>query len=182
MATTTLLTADDLYRLPDDGYHRYELAKGVLVTVAPPGFGHGGTAAELAYRLRGTVERLALGGQVVVEAGFKLQRNPDTVRAPDVAYVTAERLPPPEQRPGYFEGAPDLAVGIVSPNDTAAGVLEKVQEYLAAGARLVWVIESRTRTATVYRPDGTAQVLHESDTLSGEDVITGFAMAVRDLF
>jgi Uma2 family endonuclease len=182
MVATALMTADDLFRLPDDGLHRYELVQGVLVTMAPPGFGHGGTASEIAFHVRGGVERLGLGGRVVVEAGFRLQRDPDTVRGPDVAYVAAERLPPPERESEYFDGAPDLAVEVVSPNDTAAEVLEKVQEYLAAGTRLVWVVEPRTRTATAYRPDGSARVLHERDRLDGEDVLPGFTLAVGDVF
>ena len=182
MVATALLTADDLFRLPDDGFHRYELVKGELVTMAPPGFGHGGTAFRIARHAGNAVERLALGGEVVVEAGFMLQRDPDTVRGPDVAYVSAQRLPARDQRARYFEGAPDLAVEVVSPNDTVADVLEKVQEYLAAGTRLVWVAEERTRTVTVYRPNGSAQVLHESETLSGEEVLPGFTLAVRDIF
>jgi Uma2 family endonuclease len=182
MAATTLMTADDLYQLPDDGFHLYELVKGVLVTMAPPGFGHGGTAAAIARHAGNAVERLALGGEVVVEAGFLLGRDPDTVRGPDVAYVSAERLPSRDERARYFEGAPDLAVEVVSPIDTVADVLEKVQEYLAAGTRLVWVAEERTRTVTAYRPDGSAQVLHESETLSGEEVLPGFMLDVRDIF
>lgn len=182
MVATALLTADDLLRLPDDGFHRYELVKGVLVTMVPPGFGHGDTALTIAWHARNAVKELSLGGKVVVESGFMLGRDPDTVRGPDVAYVSAERLPLPDQRARYFEGAPDLAVEVVSPNDTVAEVLEKVQEYLSAGTRLVWVAEERTRTVTAYRPDGSAQVFHESETLTGEDVLPGFTLVVRDIF
>ncbi|MBI3970851.1 MAG: Uma2 family endonuclease [Chloroflexi bacterium] len=182
MVATTLMTAADLARLPDDGFHRYELAKGVLITMAPPGYGHGSTASQIAYLLRRGLEDLAIGGEVVVEAGFQLAADPDTVRGPDVAYVSAERLLAPADRAGYFPGAPDIVVEIVSPNDTAAEVLEKVQEYLPAGSRLVWVVESRTRTVTVYRPDGSAQVLRETDTLTGEDVLPGLSVPVRNIF
>src|SRR5687768_13497904 len=107
MVATALLTAEDLARLPDDGFHNYELVRGVLVTMAPPGFGHGGTASKIARHAGNAVERLGLGGEVVVETGFMLRRDPDTVRGPDVAYVSAARLPRPDQWARYFEGAPD---------------------------------------------------------------------------
>jgi Uma2 family endonuclease len=118
----------------------------------------------------------------VVEVGFVLEHDPDTVRAPDVAFVTAARVPDATSRGKYFDGAPDLAVEVVSPGDTAAEVLEKVQEYLAAGCQMVWVIESKTRTVVSYRPDGSAKVLREDDQLSGEDVLPGFSVPVRRVF
>lgn len=101
---------------------------------------------------------------------------------PDVSFVSAARLPPPELRTSYFEGAPDLAVEVVSPGDTATEVIEKVHEYLAAGTRLVWVADPKPRTVTAYRPDGSAYVYREADTLSGEEVLPGFTVLVRQLF
>jgi Uma2 family endonuclease len=184
MATTsaTLMTAAEFARLPDDNSVRQELVKGKVVTMPAPGFGHGGTAFQLARLLGNAADQLGLGGKVVVEAGFIVSSGPDTVRGPDVAYVSEDRLPPPERRAAFFRGAPDLAVEVISPGDTAAEVLEKVREYLTAGGRRVWVVEARTRTVTVYRPDGSAQVLQEGDVLTGEDVLPGVSIPVRDIF
>jgi Uma2 family endonuclease len=181
MATTTLMTAEDLLKLPDDGFHKHELVRGELVRMAPPGLGHGDTASAFVEVLRPFVRDHQLG-RVFTESGVVLARGPDTVRGPDVSFISAARLPPPEQRAGYFEGAPDLAIEVVSPGDTATEVLEKIHEYLAAGARLVWVADPKTRTVTAYRPDGSAHVYKEADTLSGEDVLPGFTVLVRQLF
>jgi Uma2 family endonuclease len=180
MATIALMTAEELLALPDDD-KRHELVRGELVAMAPPGFGHGRDTVALAVRLDAAAQAAGTG-IVVGEAGFRLTHDPDTVRAPDVAFVSANRLPAPEAAHRYFEGAPDLAVEIVSPGDTWSDVFEKVQEYLAAGSRLVWVVERRTRTVSVYRDDGSSQVLRADDTLSGEDVLPGFSLALRDLY
>jgi Uma2 family endonuclease len=116
------------------------------------------------------------------DTGFKIASDPDTVRAPDVAYVTAERLPPPEQRPGYFEGAPDLAVEIVSPTDTVSELGEKVEEYLAVGVRGIWIVDPANRTVTVHEPGQPVRILRELDTLEGGDVVPGFRCPVSELF
>ncbi len=110
-----------------------------------------------------------------------LRRHPDTVRGPDVSYVRPERVPE-EHIEKFWPGAPDVAVEVVSPDDTAAEVEEKVQEYLAAGARLVLVIHPRTRTMTVYRPDGTAAVLRPGDVFDGGEAMPGFTMPVSEVF
>lgn len=181
MATATIITAEELFNMPGDGFHRYELVRGEVVKMAPPGFDHGATAVVIASDLRAYVHEHG-GGVVVSETGFRINTDPDTVRAPDVAFVTEERLPPADQRAGYFPGAPDLAVEVVSPGDTATDVAEEVHEYLGAGSRLVWVVERKTRSVMVYRAGGTAQLLREPDTLSGEDVLPGFSVRVRDIF
>ena len=181
-ATQALLTAEELLRLSDDGRQRYELVKGVLVAMPPPGFGHGSISSGLSRRMGNTVEQAGLGGRVVVETGFQLTDEPDTVRSPDVAYVSAERLPTPDRWARYFLGAPDIAAEVVSPFDMATEVQQKVLEYLAAGSRLVWILEPRARTVTVYRGDGTVQLLREEDMLSGEDVLLGFNVRVGELW
>lgn len=178
-ATKTLLTAEDLLRLPDHGRRR-ELVKGELIEIAPVGVEHGDLAALILTRLRTYVEARRLG-LAATEIGFFLEHAPDTVRAPDVCFISAARLPPGRQE-GFFEGAPDLAVEVISPGDVAAEVESEVQDYLAHGARLVWVVHPRTRTVTVYYSDGSARVLHIGDTLEGEDVIPGFQLALADLF
>lgn len=181
MTTTSLLTAEDLYRLPNDRCHRYELVRGELVTAMPPGFDHGSDALRCGELLNAFVRPRRLG-RVVAETGFVLFRGPDTVRAPDVAYVVTDRLPPPAQSAKFFEGAPDLAVEVISPSDTTSEVIEKVREYLTSGTRLVWLVDRGTRSITVYRANGSAHLLQEDDELSGEDVLPGFSVRVREVF
>jgi Uma2 family endonuclease len=176
-----LMTAEELARLPDDGFHRYELVRGELRTMAPPGMDHGEDASNLVYFLKAHVRTYG-GGRVFVESGVRLARDPDTVRGPDVSYIAEHRLPPPGQRSGFFQGAPDLAVEVVSPSNSAADVAEKVQEYLTAGGRLVWVVDRPRRAVTVHRADGSRQQLGVGDTLSGEDVLPGFALPVAEVF
>ncbi len=176
------MTAEDLLRLPHDD-RRYELVRGELVPMPPVAGEHGGVAVNLASELRDVVRPAALGW-VVTETGFILTRDPDLVRAPDIAFIRRDRLTRDELAKGYVPFAPDLAVEIVSPNDSAADLVEKVQEYLHFGAQLVWLVEPRTRTVTVYRPDGSAQVLRATagDTLSGENVIPGISLPVAEVF
>ncbi len=115
------------------------------------------------------------------ETGFLIGRNPDTVRAPDVALVRAERIP--ESEPvGFFPGAPDLAVEVLSPSDAAGDVLAKVQDWLDAGCRAVWVLDPQTRTVTTYRTRRQIAVLCGSETLNGGDVLPGFEVPVARLF
>ncbi len=174
-----LLTAEDLWQMPRNG-RRYELVRGELVEMTPVGPRHGRIAVRLARRLDEFVEAHQLGA-VMVETGFCLECQPDTVRAPDVSFLSVKRLPP-ESHEGFVPGAPDLAVEIISPSERDADVQEKVMDYLTHGARLVWVVRPHQHTVTVYRADGTARVLRETDTLEGEDVIPGFALPVKVLF
>ena len=181
MAIATRVDAEEFARLQGPESKFCELVRGEIIQMAPPGFGHGGTAVRIAFPLEQVVREHQLGW-VVVESGFKLFRDPDTVRAPDVAFVSVARLPPLEERDGFFPGAPDLAVEVVSPGDTASEVFEKVQEYLTAGTRLVWVADARLQRVTVYRANGTVQFHGPDDALSGEDVLPGFTLAIRDIF
>jgi Uma2 family endonuclease len=177
---TKTMTAEDLWRMPDDG-HDYELVKGELIEMVPPGGQHGDIARRLAGKLGDLTDAHRLG-RVLVETGFWLARQPDTVRGPDISFITAERIPPGGLPVGFFPGAPDLAVEIVSPSDTASAIQAKVQDYLTYGTRLVWVVDPKTQTVTVYRPDGSAHVLGTNDTLSGEDLVPGFTLRITELF
>jgi Uma2 family endonuclease len=176
---TKLLTAEEFLHYPS-GEGRQELVRGRVVEMAPAGGGHGDTQTEFVLAMK-PVARAQHLGFVISETGFILSRAPDVVRAPDVAFIAHDRLPGglPE---GFIEGPPDIAVEIVSPGDTHTEVMEKIGEYLAAGARLVWVASRRSRTVTVHRSDGTAQTLRADDVLSGEDVMPGFEVRVADLF
>lgn len=175
-------TADELLDISTDSSHRYELRKGELTVMAPAGSEHGRTALRIGARIELFVEEHELGIAFAAETGFKLESDPDTVLAPDVAFVRRERQPAGRLPTSYFPGPPDLAVEVVSPHDTAPEVQDKVQQWLRFGAKLVWVVEPRTRTVTVFRPDGSAAVLQETDTLSGEDVLPGFSLALSQVF
>lgn len=176
-----LLTAEDLYDLPDDGRHRYELVDGRLVVSEPPGMTHGGITVNFAMLL-GTFVRQHRLGRVYGEAGYVLRRGPDTVRGPDLTFVRRDRLPAPEVAHRFYEGAPDLAVEIVSPGDRAGEIARTVAGYLAAGTRLVWVVYPARRTVVAHRPGGTTRVFGEDGTLDGGDVLPGFAAPVAEVF
>ena len=176
-----LLTADDLAKQPDNGT-RYELVKGVLQKMPPAGFEHGIRAAEIGSKLNVYVKTHKLGYVCGAETGFKIAQNPDTVRAPDAAFVSQASIERQGIVRGYWEGAPDLAVEVISPGDTYAEVAEKVEEWLTAGCRMVWVINPRRETIEVYRPNADFTILRGTDTLDGDDVVEGFQCQVQDIF
>ena len=167
-----LMTAEELLRLnlPNK---RTELVRGVLVVREPAGYQHGQVAAELLVAIANHVTANRLGRVFAAETGFTLARNPDTVRAPDVAFISTARLPDPAPR-GFAELAPDLAVEVLSPDDRPGEVLAKVGNWLTAGARLVWVADPVRVLARVYRADGSESILGATDALRGEDVLPGF--------
>ncbi len=168
-----LMTAEELLRtrIPDK---RTELVKGVLVVREPAGGRHGSVTINLTIRLGTHVERTRAGQLFAAETGFRLSREPDTVRAPDLAFVRRERLP--EAIPtGFPEFAPDLVVEVLSPDDRPGEVLAKVGDWLDSGVRLVWVIDPARRIARVYRQDGSQASLGEDEQLDGEDVLVGFS-------
>ena len=176
-----LLTADDLAKQPDNGT-RYELVKGVLQKMPPAGFEHGIRAAEIGSKLNVYVKTHKLGYVCGAETGFKIAQNPDTVRAPDAAFVSQASIERQGIVSGYWEGAPDLAVEVISPGDTYAEVAEKVEEWLTAGCRMVWGINPRRETIEVYRPNADFTILRGTDTLDGDDVVEGFQCQVQDIF
>jgi len=179
MTTQTLLTADELLRLSADG-GRYELVAGELRTMSPTGWEHGGLAAIFTTYLTMHVLHEKLGRVLTGEPGFVLATGPDTVLAPDVAFVRVERLEAAEH--GFYRGAPDLAVEIISPSDRYTEVEEKVASWLASGTRMVVVVNPRRRTLTVHRSATAVRHLTVEDRLDGEDVVLGWSLAVRDLF
>jgi len=166
------MTAEELLRvnLPNK---RTELVRGVLVVREPAGYRHGDVAARLSAAISNHVDANGLGRVFAAETGFTLRRKPDTVRAPDVAFIGNERLPDPPPR-GFAELAPDLAVEVLSPDDRPGEVLEKVADWLNAGVRLVWVVDPVRVTARVYRADGSESILSATDALLGEDILPGF--------
>lgn len=178
-SSSRLVTADELLHLPDDGF-KYELVAGRLIKMPPPGFKHGYYGGNIHGPLY-VWTRATNAGVVLMEAGFKLASDPDTVRAPDVAFVSRERLG--SRLPdGYWNGAPDLAVEVLSPDDRPGKVRHKIADWLSHGVRRVWVANPKPRTLTVHRPNAAPGVLTESDTLRDEDVLPGFQMSVREIF
>lgn len=181
VVATQLTTADELLRMPRDGW-RYELQEGELLRMPPPGFQHGATAGEISGRLFSHVRANGLGVVPAAETGYKLRSDPDTVRAPDVSFVSNERLAAtPFDRTGYFPGAPDLAVEVVSPSDSFSDVQEKVQLWLAAGAKLVVVIVSGKQACFVYRPGVAVLRLGPEDTLDASDAVPGWSLELRGI-
>ena len=172
------MTAEEL--LPHPAYRCGELVGGALRVSEPPGWAHGRLAVLIARLLDSYVERHRLGA-VVVEAGYLLSRNPDTVRGPDVSFVVAARVSPGQTK-AFFAGAPDLAVEILSPFDSSSDVQEKVVDYLQAGARLVWLVDPESASITVHHPGQPPRVARGGDLLDGEDVVPGFQCQVSELF
>jgi Uma2 family endonuclease len=175
------LTAQDLERLPDDGF-RYELVRGQLRKMAPAAEQHGRITGTLTVSLGQHVLAHGLGAIYAAETGFLLSSDPDTVRAPDVAFISRARLEAIGPVEGYWSGAPDLAVEVISPGDTYAEVEEKVVDWLQAGTRLVVVVNPRQRLVTIYRSLAEVLVLTPRDTLDGEDVVPGWTLKIAELF
>lgn len=181
MAITQHLTAEDLWGIGDDGY-RYDLIRGELHRMAPDGGEHGEIGVTIAALLLAHVRPRRLGAVFGADTGFILARIPDTLLAPDVAFVHADRLPPRDQRIGFLELAPDLAVEIISPSERSGDVAEKVEIYLAAGVRMVLVVEPRLKTMTVHALGQPPRILHENDDFDGGDVLPGFCVPVAEMF
>lgn len=178
-APAPLLTAADLLTLPDDDY-RYELVRGKLIRMPPPGWRHGRTVVRVASGVERFVDEQQLG-IVLAESGYHLGWGPDTVRAPDVSFITAERLPPGEFPHAYPTLAPDLAVEVLSPSERPGARREKMRDYFAAGTRLVWEIDPAQRTITVYRSAHEGATLAATDELTGAEVLPGFVCRVGEL-
>ncbi|MCA8954269.1 MAG: Uma2 family endonuclease [Planctomycetes bacterium] len=183
MATEAVTTADDLLRYCESGRHepgRHELVRGELRSMSAAGWWHGLVVGWV----HGQLDKLLAGNRTGflfgAETGFVLARNPDTVRAPDVAFVTAARIPPLDR--GFFEGPPDLAIEVTSPSDSFATVHEKALAWLDHGTPLVWVVEPKAGTVSVYRARDDVRILAAGDTLTGDDVLPGLALPVAELF
>ena len=181
MATTRVMTAEELWRLPDDGY-RHELYWGELRRTMPSGGEASHIGVRFGARLLVFVEEQDLGFVTGADGGYLLARDPDVVLAPDAAFVRADRVPPPEERTGFLAVPPDLAVEVVSPGDSAPEVAAKVAVYHRLGVRLVWVADPGPRTVAVHSAGGAPHVLREGDVLDGGDVLPGFRWPVADIF
>jgi Uma2 family endonuclease len=174
-------TAEELLKMPKDGF-RYELVKGELKKMSPAGIEHGAVAVNLTIILGQYVKANQLGIVCAAETGFKIASAPDTVLAPDISFVRGERIPESGLPKAFWPGAPDLAVEVVSPGDARKEVAKKVEDWLAAGARAVWVVNPKLRSVEVHRPAAAALMLDETDELDGQDVVPGFRCRVAEIF
>lgn len=178
-AAAAPMTAGELLhlRLADK---RTELVRGVLIVREPAGSRHGFVAMNIGAELSVHAKRTGAGRVFAAETGFQIAAGPDTVRAPDVAFITRERLPAAETT-GYAALAPDLVVEVLSPGDRPGETLAKVGDWLDAGARLVWVIDPERRLARVYRHDGSETIVGAAESLAGDDVLPGFSCPLTTL-
>ncbi len=175
------MTAEELLRLPR-GQFRYELVNGELRTMSPAGHTHGRIAARLTAPLAQFVWDNGLGEVYGAETGFKLTSNPDTVLAPDIAFIAKQRVEDLGETKGYWPGAPDLAVEVLSPGESGPEVKAKVSQWLGFGAKQVWVVNPKLCTVTVYRSLSDSTTISEQDYLDGADILPGFRIALKRLF
>ena len=178
---TNLLTADDLLRLHSEGV-RGELIRGVLCETMSTGVEHGEIVMHLGRHLGNFIVPQRLGRLIGSDSGVRLERDPDTVREPDVAFISAERLPLGERITTYSEVVPDLVVEIVSPNDDLDNVFNKARMWLSFGVRLVWVVQPGSRSVEVHRSGAAAELIGEDGELDGLDVLPGFRCSVGAIF
>jgi Uma2 family endonuclease len=182
MSTSTrLMTAEELWNLPKDGF-RYELVEGELKQMSPSGTEHGAVIFNLSGLLAPHLKANNLGQGFGAETGFKIASDPDTVRAPDIAFVRRERIPPTGIPQNFWPIAPDLVVEVVSPGDTFQEVEDKVGQWLAAGTSAVWVVNPKQRSVSVYRSATDVMRLSEADELEGREVVPGFRCKVAEIF
>ena len=179
--TVAPMTAAELLVMPHNDY-RYELVQGELRQMELSDRQHGRIAAQIGSCLGAFVANNGLGETYAAGTGFIIDTAPDTVRAPDVSFVARERAEATAEERGFFPGAPDLAVEVISPNDRYSEVEEKVSDWLRAGTQMVVVIDPLQRTAAVYRAPDDICILTEGDMLDGGDVVPGWKMALADVF
>ena len=183
MATekTKLLTADDLLELYSRGV-KGELIRGVFCETVSAGIEHGEIASNFIIGIGAFVKNERLGRVFGSDSGVRLESNPDTVREPDVGYISFERLTSETRITGYLEAPPELVVEVASPSDTPAAVQEKAAMWLSFGVMIVWVAHPDDRTVDVYRSEEPVVRLTEDDVLDGDPVLPGFTLPVREVF
>ena len=177
---TELLTAGELLRLHSEGI-RGELIQGVFCETMSTGREHGEIAANTAFELLSFVKPRRLGVVTTSDSGVLLERDPDTVREPDVAFFAADRIGP-EREPRFSDVVPDLVVEIISPSDDLDNVFNKARMWLSFGVKLVWVVHPDTRSVDVHRDGRNVMPMDEHGVLGGEDVLPGFSCPVSSIF
>jgi Uma2 family endonuclease len=180
MATVErLISAEDLFKMPNLG--RCELVRGVINMMSPAGSEHGRIVWNITLLLGNFIKSHKLGTMRGAETGFIIRHDPDTVLAPDASFILADRLP--EKHPkSYFDGPPDLAVEVLSPNDRASEVQTKIRDWLNAGCRAVWIVDPDTKSVTIYKSTHDIAVLNAADMLTDDRLLPGFSASVGELF
>ena len=174
-------SAAQLYLMPNDG-NRRELVKGILIVMSPAGSEHGRIASRILTRLSNHVEANNLGETFAAETGFLIETDPDTVRAPDAAFVSHETMRTVDDTSAYLPLAPDLVVEVLSPSDSSSDVEAKVEQWLNAGSQIVLVADPKNATLRVYRSKSEIQVLHSGEVLASGEVCKDWQLAVDDIF
>lgn len=176
-----LFTSEDLLAMPDDG-KRYELVRGELIEMAPASLDHGRIAARFGRWMGNFVEDRDLGHDFAAETGVNIERDPDTVRAPDYGFISYERMAEPPPSRGYADVIPDLVLEVISPNDRQPEIDAKTQMWLDAGVRLVLVAYPETREVHAHHEDGSVVRYGVGDTVVGDPVLPGFTCSMDDIF
>jgi Uma2 family endonuclease len=177
MSTKTLLTAAELEQMPDDDSVRYELDEGELIEMPPAEWHHSCCEASIIRILGAFSHANKLGRVNAWDGGFRLKD--DTVRAPDVAFVRQERI---GQIRGYFPGAPDLAVEIISPSDTFRQLMRKVKQYFAAGTHTVWIVDPDRKEVQILEATGADRLLQRDDPIEAPELLPGFSVPISEFF
>jgi Uma2 family endonuclease len=180
MSTLAPMTAQQLLLLSPQ--QRCELVSGELRMMSPAGWQHGKIVHRIEMLLGNHVDAHDLGDVFGAETGFLIASDPDTVRAPDVAFIAQVNLPEGQPQQAFWPGPPDLAVEVLSPHDKTGDVDEKINDWLKAGTKLLWIVDPQLRIVTVYRSITDVSVKTAADRLTGEDVVSGFQCAVADIF
>lgn len=177
-----LLTAEEFSLLPDPpNGEKQELVRGKVVTIPISDFQRGFVRANIGVLLKSFEQQHKIG-RTTLGCGIITERDPDTVRGPDVSFWSFERIPADQMPVAYLEVAADLCVEVRSPSNTTRNLTSKAKEYLAAGARLVWIVDPEERTVTIYRQPNEGRVISDEATITGEDVLPGFECRVAEFF
>lgn len=178
---TKPMTWEEFSAIQDEP-NQHELVRGELFTMPPPKPEHGYIANNINIPLGSHVKKNKLGYTFAAETGFLLETDPDTVRAPDVCFIERSRFP--EGRPGgdYVRGAPEFLVEVLAPSDTTYGAEEKIEAWIKGGAKLVWLVNPKRKTVTVYRPGKPPALFVEGQALDASDVVAGFTLPVDEIF
>jgi Uma2 family endonuclease len=178
--TRNITTAEELLNASSD-LGRCELVRGELIMMSPGKGRHAAVGMKIGGSLLNFVEANRLGTVFDSSAGYVLSRNPDTVREPDVSFLGTQRLKE-QDLDAFLEGAPDLAVEVLSPSNTEAEMREKMADYFGAGCRVVWIVDPLRRSVVIHRPNASPAILTEDDTLTEEEILPGFSLIVREIF
>ncbi|MBP1467475.1 Uma2 family endonuclease [Candidatus Chloroploca sp. M-50] len=173
-------TSGDLLGVSHDDRYQYELIRGELRRMSPASHRHGRLEVRLIVAIGKYLEAHPLGEVFSGDTGFVLEDAPLTIRAPDVAFVAAERIP--ADAPAFLPLAPDLVIEIISPSETARSIAEKVSDYLRTGTRLLWLVYPEQQEVQAYAPDQPFHIYRSTDALDGRGILPGFHYLLRDLF